>query len=367
YPDGKVVYAPGTVIISAVAEVADIRKAISPALLPVTGSSILYIDFSSAPASLGGSSFAQVVNQLGNDTPDVTDVSYFCKAFDAVQELIAGEVILAGHDISAGGIITSLLEMCFPTPGIGLEMTLPESEDDTVRFIFSERPGVVIQVQDIARVRDLLLSKGLRFHEIGKVTEERLLKLETHRFDIDGLRATWFSTSHKLDRLQRPVAHADKRFANFSSQPLEYTFPSSFDGTFSTFGIDPDRRDKAGIRAAIIREKGVNADRELAYCLYLAGFDVKDVHMTDLVSGREDLSDVNLIAFPGGFANSDVLGSAKGWAGAFLYNERARTALNAFYERPDTLSIGVCNGCQLMMELGLLYPEWPEHPKMHHN
>lgn len=367
YPDGQVVYSPGTVIISAVAEVADIRKVVSPALLPVIGSSILYVDFSSAPASLGGSCLAQVVNQLGNKTPDVTDVGYFCTAFEAIQELVAGGAILAGHDISAGGTITALLEMCFPTPGVGLEITLPAAGDDPVRFLFSERPGVLIQTEDATKVSDLLLSKGLRFHRIGEVMSERILKVDTYRFSIDTLRATWFSTSHKLDRLQRPAAHADRRFANFGRQPLEYTFPTAFDGTFSTLGIDPHRRDKSGIMAAIIREKGVNADRELAYCLYLAGFDVKDVHMTDLVSGREDLSDVNLIAFPGGFANSDVLGSAKGWAGAFLYNDKARKALNNFYERPDTLSIGVCNGCQLMMELGLLYPDWPEHPKMHHN
>lgn len=367
YPDGHVVYSPGTVIISAVAEVADIRKSVSPALLPVIGSSILYVDFSSAPPSLGGSSFAQVVNQLGNETPDVTDVGYFCKAFDTVQELVTGGAILAGHDISAGGMITALLEMCFPTPSVGLRITLPESGYDPVRFLFTERPGVLIQVEDTTKASELLYAKGLRFHKIGEVTDERLLTFDDYRFDIDALRTTWFSTSHQLDRLQRPVEHADKRFANFSKQPLEYQFPPAFDGTFATFGIDPKRRESTGMRAAIIREKGVNADRELAYCLYLAGFDVKDVHMTDLVSGREDLSDVNLIAFPGGFANSDVLGSAKGWAGAFLYNERARKALNSFYERPDTLSIGVCNGCQLMMELGLLYPEWPEHPKMHHN
>lgn len=123
----------------------------------------------------------------------------------------------------------------------------------------------------------------------------------------------------------------------------------------------------SGVKAAIIREKGVNGDREMAYSLYLAGFDVKDVHMTDLIAGREDLSDVNMIAFVGGFSNSDVLGSAKGWAGSFLFNPKAKAALDNFYARPDTLSLGVCNGCQLMMELGLLYPEWKDHPKMHHN
>ena len=127
------------------------------------------------------------------------------------------------------------------------------------------------------------------------------------------------------------------------------------------------RRTPSGVKAAIIREKGCQCDREMAYALYTAGFDVKDVHMTDLVSGREDLSDVNMIVFVGGFSNSDVLGSAKGWAGAFLFNEKARTSLENFYKRPDTMSLGVCNGCQLMTELDLIYPDHDKHPRMIHN
>jgi phosphoribosylformylglycinamidine synthase len=163
------------------------------------------------------------------------------------------------------------------------------------------------------------------------------------------------------------VAHAEKRYQSYKHQPLEYQFPVSFDGLFKTYNIDATRRSPSGVKAAIIREKGVNGDREMAYTLYLAGFDVKDVHMTDLVSGREDLSDVNMIVFVGGFSNSDVLGSAKGWAGAFLYNPKAKQALTNFYNRKDTLSLGVCNGCQLVMELGLVYPELKDHPRMHHN
>lgn len=367
YPDGQVVYSPGTVIISAVGEVSDIRSVVGPALIPEKGSHILYLDFSLSAPSLGGSSLAQVIGQLGDHTPTITDEAYFIKAFEAVQELISNGEVLAGHDISAGGMITALLEMCFPTPDVGLEITLPDAGVDAVAFLFSERPGVLLQVKEIERISALLKAKGLVFHNMGKVVNERVVKLGSNKFAVDDLRATWFSTSHKFDRLQRPLDHADLRAANLSRQPLRFDFPMSFDGKLTTLGVDTNRRTQTGIRAAIIREKGVNGDRELAYGLYLAGFDVRDVHMTDLVSGREDLRDVNLIAFPGGFANSDVLGSAKGWAGAFLHNAKAKKALNDFYERPDTLSIGVCNGCQLMMELGLLYPEWPEHPKMHHN
>ncbi|MCF8298141.1 MAG: phosphoribosylformylglycinamidine synthase subunit PurQ, partial [Saprospiraceae bacterium] len=131
--------------------------------------------------------------------------------------------------------------------------------------------------------------------------------------------------------------------------------------------IDMKRRKPSGIKAAIIREKGVNGDREMAYAMYLAGFDVKDVHMTDLINGRETLEDINLIVFVGGFSNSDVLGSAKGWAGAFLYNEKANIAIKNFYERKDTLSLGICNGCQLMVELGLVNQNHEVKPKMFHN
>jgi phosphoribosylformylglycinamidine synthase len=144
-------------------------------------------------------------------------------------------------------------------------------------------------------------------------------------------------------------------------------FPKAFTGKMSQYGISADRRTKSGVRAAIIREKGTNGEREMAYCLYLAGFDVKDVTMTDLISGRETLDDINMIVFCGGFSNSDVLGSAKGWAGAFLYNPKAKEALDRFYARKDTLSLGICNGCQLMVELNLINPEHPKRSRMLHN
>jgi phosphoribosylformylglycinamidine synthase len=237
--------------------------------------------------------------------------------------------------------------------------------------LFAENPGVVIQVQQEQEVAALLNEAGLRYQIIGTVSGERTLTIRhnqnLHQFDIDTLRDVWFKTSYLLDQRQRNPQHAEKRFLNYRNQVLEYSFQPRFTGKFDIYNIEPQRRRSSGIKAAIIREKGVNGDREMAFSLYLAGFDVKDVHMTDLISGREDLSDVNLIAFVGGFSNSDVLGSAKGWAGAFLYNPKAKAALDNFFKRKDTLSFGVCNGCQLMMELGLLYPEWKDHPKMHHN
>jgi phosphoribosylformylglycinamidine synthase len=371
YPQGEVVYAPGTVIISAIAEVSDITRTVTPALLSQEGTKIIYIDFSGDERKLGGSSFAQILNQLGDQVPTVRDDQYFVSAFNTLQSLIRENKILAGHDISEGGLITAVLEMCFPVPEIGLTLNLSSLGDDLIKILFAENPGVVIQVQDEGSVSGALQKAGIRYQIIGTVSGERTLTLHhqnaLHQFNIDELRDVWFKTSYLLDRRQRHPEHAEKRFHNYKKQILEYSFQPQFTGQYTGYGIDPQRRTETGIKAAIIREKGVNGDREMAFSLYLAGFDVKDVHMTDLVSGREDLSDVNLIVFVGGFSNSDVLGSAKGWAGAFLYNPKAKEALDKFYKRKDTLSLGVCNGCQLVMELGLLYPEWKDHPRMHHN
>ena len=368
YPNGEVVYSPGTVIISAVAEVSDIRKTISPALQPVVGSKLIYIDFSKDSLQLGGSSFAQVVNQLGTTASTVTDEKYFITAFDSVQQLIKQDLILAGHDISAGGLITTLLEMCFPTSGVGMNIT-GKLDNDAIKFLFAENPGIVLQVENTAAVEKILSNNGIKSVTLGEVVKSRQLSIANHQLSIDSLRDTWFKTSYLLDSLQRTKGHAEQRRDNIFKQPLAYKFPNNFKGSFDSFGIDAKRRKPSGIKAAIIREKGVNGDREMAYALYLAGFDVKDVHMTDLMTGREDLKEVNLIVFVGGFSNSDVLGSAKGWAGAFLYNPKAKAALDNFYNRKDTLSLGVCNGCQLMMELGLINREveMSKHPKMHHN
>ncbi|MEQ9591399.1 MAG: phosphoribosylformylglycinamidine synthase [Cyclobacteriaceae bacterium] len=371
YPNGDVVYSPGTVIITAAGEVADLTKTVSPNLKSEIGSQIIYINLSQSELALGGSSLGQIMNQLGDAVPSISDPAYFAKAFNTIQQLIVENQILAGHDVSAGGLVTALLEMSFPTPHIGMSLDLSALGQDPIKVLFSENPALIIQVNERSNVPQKLDSEGIQFVTLGTITKKRAMDLEIsgtrNSLDIDALRNTWFRTSFLFDQIQRPKGHAEKRRDNFAKQPLQFAFQKRFDGKFETYHIDPKRRKPSGIKAAIIREKGVNGDREMAYSLYLAGFDVKDVHMTDLVSGREDLSDVNMIAFVGGFSNSDVLGSAKGWAGGFLYNPKAKKALDNFYARADTLSLGVCNGCQLMMELGLLYPEWKEHPKMTHN
>jgi phosphoribosylformylglycinamidine synthase len=372
YPDGSVVFAPGTVIITAVGEVADIRKVISPVLAPEFTSTLVFVDFSGEPNSLGGSSLGQVLNSIGQNAPSVKDTYEFKAAFGAIQQLIEKDIILAGHDISAGGMITTLLEMAFAQSGIGLEIdTTTIGIADSVKLFFNENPGVIIQVNDLDYTSIFLHERGVRYYPIGKLQLSRKLHIvngsDSYDLDIDTLRDIWFNPSYQLDRKQCGEELALQRFDNYKALKLDYKFGESFTGKFAQFGIDPHRRSKTGIKAAIIREKGVNGDREMAWSLYLAGFDVKDVHMTDLIAGRETLEDISMIVFVGGFSNSDVLGSAKGWAGAFRYNDKAREALEAFYHRSDTLSLGVCNGCQLMIELGLITPEHVNKPHMKHN
>ncbi len=374
YKGNDVVYSPGTVIISAVAEVENIRSIVEPVLVKDVNTHLLYIDLSFDAFKLGGSSFAQVVNTLGNDAPTVTDSEYFRKGFEAIQALIKKGYVLAGHDISAGGMITALLEMCFANENYGIKADISGlDEGDLIRILFSENPGVIIQVKDLKGVAGLLDAEGIQYYELGQPIADRLVMVangngdDVLRLDIDHYRDIWFKTSYLLDRKQSGEVKAKERFENYKKQKLDYQLPTHFTGQMADYGLVADRKQPSGIKAAIIREKGVNGDREMAYSLFLAGFDVKDVHMTDLISGRETLEEVNMIVFCGGFSNSDVLGSAKGWAGAFLYNEKARTALDNFYRRKDTLSLGICNGCQLMVELGLINPDHAEKPKMLHN
>ncbi len=373
YSDGTSVLSPGTVIVSAMAEVSDVRKIVEPVLVCDEETSLLYIDMSSDEMCLGGSALSQVLSALGTDAPTIDDTEYFIKAFNTLQRLVDEGLVLAGHDISAGGMITTLLEMCFANTKYGITADASNLADgDAIKILFSENPGVVIQVKDIVKVQRILDEQGVLFSYLGRPQQKRSLDIsidgQTLTFDIDHLRDAWYETSALLDAKQSGEVKAKERYANYKNQPLGIRLPEGFDGKMASQGIALKRENKVGkVRAAIIREKGVNGDREMAYTLYLAGFDVKDVHMTDLISGRETLDDVNMIVFCGGFSNSDVLGSAKGWAGAFLYNEKAKAALDRFYARPDTLSLGICNGCQLMVELGLVYPEHEEKPKMLHN
>jgi len=367
YPDGTTVKAPGTVIVSATAQVTDFTKAVKPVLVSEPDSALIYIDFTKSAYALGGSVFYQTLNAVGNTAPDVPDPVYFSAAFGAIQSLISKNKILAGHDVSAGGLMTTLLEMCFANPAVGVDINISSiKETDIPAILFSEKPGVVIQVKDTKQVVDYLFSKNILFYPIGRVIAEREFKIiknvQYEYFNIDKLRDVWFRKSYLFDRIQTRPALAETRFKQYAKQTLKYNFPEFFTGKL------PEVK-KRTVQAAIIREKGVNGDREMAYSLYMAGMNVRDVHMTDLIEGREDLHDVNMIVFVGGFSNSDVLGSAKGWAAGFLYNPKAKKALDNFYARPDTLSLGVCNGCQLMVELGVFNRNKKEipDPQMHWN
>ena len=388
----------------------DVKKVVSPVLVNDKNASLYHIDFSFCEQRLGGSAFAQSLGKIGDDVPTVKNPEYFADAFMAVQELIKRGWILAGHDISAGGLITTLLEMCFANTKGGMHINLHDlcADGDVVKTLFAENPGVVIEVSDEHKIefKEFMEEQGIGYAKIGyPVEDNREIVVvypvsggtasanETLTFDIDSLRDVWYKTSYLLDRKQSFNGKAKERFENYKQQPLEMKFPKGFTGKLDQYGLNPDRwkqpspntnhparpqdacyqrdartpntyhparpqdacyqRDARTPKAAIIREKGTNGEREMAYSMYLAGFDVKDVMMTDLITGRETLEDINLIVFCGGFSNSDVLGSAKGWAGAFLYNPKAKEALDKFYARKDTLSLGICNGCQLMVELGL--------------
>jgi len=361
YKDKEVV-SPGTVIISAAANCNDINKVIEPVFIN-NEDFIYYVDFSKMDYKLGGSAFAQTLGKIGSEASDIINGEYFKRVFNGLQDLIKKGMISSGHDISSGGLITTLLEMCFPENKIGAEIDLSFfNENDIIKLLFSENIGVVFQGN--RRIEKELDSKKITFQKLGKVNNSGVLSIikekALYNFNIDKYRDIWYKTSYLLDLNQSGKIKAKERFDNFKKQPLKFKFPMNFNGKLK-------KVNNKRIKAAVIREKGSNSEREMAYAMSLVGFEVKDIHMTDLISGRENLENIQFIVAVGGFSNSDVLGSAKGWAGSFIYNNKAKNSLMNFYKRKDTLSLGVCNGCQLFIELGLLHPEHNQKPKMVHN
>lgn len=364
YPNDEVI-SPGTVIISAAANCSEITKIVEP-VFKLNGGNVYYINLSQDKLKLGGSSLSQILNQIGNDVPTIKNADYFKRAFNTLQNLIKENKIKAGHDVGSGGLITTLLEMCFSNVNLSAEFDLSGmNEADSVKALFNENISVVFQAD--SSVEAVFEQNKIQVIKIGKVIEGNNLIIknqnQSFNFNISETRDTWFKTSYLLDSNQSRNGMAKERYANYKKQPLSFTFPKNFNGVTESNNTPEGKRPKA----AIIREKGSNSEREMANAMFLAGFDVKDVHMTDLISGRETLEDIQFIGAVGGFSNSDVLGSAKGWAGAFLYNDKANTALKNFFKREDTLSVGICNGCQLFMELELINPEHEVHGKMHHN
>lgn len=364
YKDQEVI-APGTVVISAAANCNDLTKVIEP-VLQKEGGSIYYINLSQDGFKLGGSSFGQILNCIGSEAPSIKNAAYFKTAFNTLQQLISEGHIIAGHDIGSGGLITTLLELCFADNNLGASLDLTAlGEKDSIKALFSENIGVVVQSKD-DNIEALMSKVGLEFYKLGDVIQKGELQIKNHGVEIglniSSLRDTWFKTSYLLDHKQTANDLAKDRYENYKTQELSYSFPSSFNGLIPAVSNGAKKP-----KAAILREKGSNSEREMANAMFLAGFDVKDVHMTDLISGRETLEDIQFLGAVGGFSNSDVLGSAKGWAGAIKYNERANKVINDFFARPDTLSVGICNGCQLFMELDLINPEHTTHGKMTYN
>lgn len=357
YPEGDVL-APGTVIISAAAQCDDVTNIITP-VATAKGGNLFYLDFAQDEFHLGGSSFAQSLDYIGTETPSVQDPGYFKTAFNCLQTQIKKGNITSGHDIGSGGLITTLLEMCFPSTSVGMELDFSAFEEkDLIKILFSEKVGVVLQSKE--DLTSLFAKEGIRVIPIGKTTNRSELSIGTLQLSLPAMRKQWMATSTKLEAKQTNPKLAAIRADNVTLQPLKFNFPTAFDGKKTT-------QKEQRFKAAVLREKGSNSEREMAYMMDLSGFDVRDVHMTDLIEGRETLEDIQLLVAVGGFSNSDVLGSAKGWAGAFKYNPKAKAAIENFFHRPDTLSLGVCNGCQLFVELGLLTPDHKVQPKMLHN
>ncbi|MEZ7944530.1 MAG: phosphoribosylformylglycinamidine synthase, partial [Flavobacteriaceae bacterium] len=305
YSDEEVI-SPGTVIITAAGNCNQITKVVEP-VLKQNGGAIYYINISQDSYKLGGSSFNQVLNTIGNETPDVKSSHFLKNVFNTIQNLIKEDKISAGHDVASGGLITTLLEMCFADNNLGANIDLTSlSESDSVKLLFSENTGIIFQAD--ASIEKTLLDESIEFFTIGKVIDKGTITIKNYEdnftFDVSKVRDTWFKTSYLLDQKQTSNGLAEHRFNNFKKQPLKYEFPKNFTGKLPVIN-----KDKLRPKAAIIREKGSNSEREMANAMYLAGFDVKDVHMTDLISGRETLEDIQFIGAVGGFSNSDVLGS----------------------------------------------------------
>ncbi len=363
---GFEVPAPGTVIISATADCNDIKKVVEPVLQNDSSKKLFYINLHDNSFALGGSSFAQSQEKIGERIPHLKPASTIKNTFNIIQELIQNEYITAGHDIGSGGLITSLLEMCFPSQGIGADIDLSGlGTTGIVKILFSEANALIIQASN--EIETFLSKNNIDFTYLGKSNMEGVLNIRQEQqnwsFPISKYRDIWFKTSFTLDVQQSGITKANERYDNYKTQVLKFTFPNKFDGKVHQKHIPDIQRPIAGV----LREQGSNSEREMAYALHLAGFKVKDIHMSDMISGKEDLTEIDFLAAVGGFSYSDVLGSAKGWAGSIKYNENAWQAFTQFFERKNTLSLGVCNGCQLFVELGILNPEDDQKPKMLHN
>ncbi|GER34934.1 phosphoribosylformylglycinamidine synthase family protein [Striga asiatica] len=354
HASGEVVKAPGNLVISTYVTCPDITKTVTPDLKLGSDGVILHIDLAKGKRRLGGSALAQVFDQVGDECPDLDDVSYLKSAFNAVQSLIDDELISAGHDISDGGLLVCVLEMAF-AGNCGVRLNLTSTENSVSETLFAEELGLVLEVgkENLDSVMQKLSYSGVSAEIIGQACSSLAVELKvdgtTHLSEqTSRLRDMWEETSFSLEKLQRLASCVELeqeglRNRREPSWALTFT-PKCTDKKYTTAESKP--------KVAIIREEGSNGDREMAAAFHAAGFEPWDITMSDLLSGAISLGGFRGVAFVGGFSYADVLDSAKGWAASIRFNEPLLSQFQEFYDRPDTFSLGVCNGCQLMALLG---------------
>ena len=349
----KIVKSPRELVISAYATMADITKVITPDIKSPGTSQLLLIEISPNRARLGGSILAQVYEQIGNESPDVDDPQMLKRTFNAIQKLISENRILAGHDISDGGLVTTLLEMAFAgNCGMRIRMDGPWNP---IEKLFAEELGVVIECpnEEVPRVLEILHAFDLQSMVIGETTPEKNILLfyngeKVLDSDMRALREVWEETSYQIERLQINPQCADQERKNiYDRKGPTYVIPFIPEPTPASLLKTKDKP-----KVAILREEGSNGDREMTSAFYQAGFEPWDVTMTDLIHGRITLERFRGLVAVGGFSYADVPQSAKGWAAAIRFNDSLRKMFDQFYHRPDTFSLGVCNGCQLFGLLG---------------
>lgn len=354
HASGEVVKAPGNLVISVYATCPDITLTVTPDLKLQDDGVLLHIDFAKGKRRLGGSALAQVFDQIGDECPDLDDVSNFKRVFESVQDLLADGLISAGHDISDGGLIICILEMAF-AGNCGVQLDLTSQRQSLLHTLFAEELGLVIEVsqKNLDTVREKFLDVGISTDFIGKVTKSPMIELLVNgvvqlREETTSLRDMWEDTSFQLEGLQRLASCVglEKNGLKSRHEPswdLSFT-PSHTDEKWLSVTSKP--------RVAVIREEGSNGDREMSAALYATGFEPWDVTMSDLLQGAISLHEFRGIVFVGGFSYADVLDSAKGWSASIRFNRPLLAQFEDFYNRTDTFSLGVCNGCQLMALLG---------------
>ncbi|GFP86367.1 probable phosphoribosylformylglycinamidine synthase chloroplastic/mitochondrial [Phtheirospermum japonicum] len=355
HSSGEVVKAPGNLVISTYVTCPDITKTVTPDLKLCGDGVLLHIDLGKGKRRLGGSALAQVFDQIGDKCPDIDDVGYLKRVFNAVQDLIDEELISAGHDISDGGLVVTVLEMAFAgNCGVDLNLTSPENYSVS-ETLFAEELGLVLEVgkKNLGLVIEKLSGFNVSAEVIGKVSSSPSIELKingvTHLSEaMSSLRDIWEETSFRLEKFQRLASCVD-----LEREGLRNRVEPSWSLSFTPTNTDEKYMNAISKpKVAVIREEGSNGDREMSAAFYAAGFEPWDIAMSDLLNGSISLREFRGVVFVGGFSYADVLDSAKGWAASIRFNKPLLNQFQEFYERPDTFSLGVCNGCQLMALLG---------------